>query len=489
MLQGALTYRNRDRLCTIPLPYGSKRPAILWKHLNNWQRPQTVRHLEALFNGGQQNIAAILGHPSCGAFALDCDTPATFDDICRLLTGLGISTRVIRRPPNGSEHDGGGTYLLRAPEAVKSKKHGDLDILGQGRYTLLPLSTHPQGGVYFDNDLPIFQLPSLAAIPTITLERADKVSRIPTNAYQLLAGEQDALASYASRSEAEMSICCALALRGYTFARVLALFKALPGPGKFKEKLADDERAALAYLRMTWDNAGRWVKANPSEVVALAQELRSIALTRPWPGRSGSYDRAVYLAHLAIVERCAQQPHGASVRELAELAGTHWSTASKANHRLIDAGLLELAEPAKATYSAKYSLAGPKRNSQSHVGVDRLLPFGPAHDLFRWQGLNKSAQEVLTALSDRGALTVKELVALTGRGRRTINRKLKAMFAEGLVEPLGGGVWCMVAGFDPADLDDVAVRLGVAGIGERQRQRHAQERYGHQLELIRGQET
>lgn len=506
MFDVALTYRDRDRLTTIPLPPGSKKPGAGVK-LARWLNrtgPPTVDRLARLFNGHPQNIAGIMGYPSLGAFALDCDTATTFADVGRLLTADGIQTRTIQRPPNGTPHDGGGTFLLRAPGAVKTARRGDLDVKGQGSYIVLPTSTHPGGGVYFDNGLTIFELPDLAALPWLDLKPVQNAPNLPKSALALLAGDAEAVSRYGSRSEAEAAICCALAYAGFTFHRTFELFRAWSGPGKFKDKLDASEKEARRYLYHTWKNAEVFVENNPSPHKTLAQDLRRWATGRPWPGRTGSTDRAVYLAHLEIVERCAGQPHGASVRELGELAGVNWRTAAKANHRLIDAKLLKLVELATVTRPHRFKLLKPvgfvpsgDTPSQSYVMEWGVRVQTVSHDLGRWQGLNKAALEVVIALSqctDQTA-TVATLIELTGRGRMTLYRKLKGdsqrgvigLFQLGIVEPVGRSTWRLVPEYTPDLLDKAAVDLGVAGLGDRQRQRHRQDRIGHRLDLERGQ--
>jgi len=503
----ALAYRDRDRLATIPLPHGSKEPECGF-NLRRWLSRATLpaeHHLSRLFNGHPQNIAGVMGPPSLGAFALDCDTPTAFTDTGHRLVGLGIETRTIRRPMNGSDHDGGGTYLFRAPTAVRTAGRGDLEVRGKGAYILLPSSLHPSGGVYYDNAVTIFELPDLRALDWLELEPAPDTPNLPKSALVLLAGDQEAIARYASRSEAEHAICCALANAGFTFHQALNLFTSWTGPGKFREMNDKDRDAARRYLSLTWHNAESFVTSHPSEHKTLAQDLVTWALSRPWPGRTGSTDRAVYLAHLEIVQRCASQPHGASVRELGELAGVHWQTAARANHRLVNASLLELVELATVSRPHRWRLIDPdvpSRYTPSQSVPTRecsSMAHSDGHDLGRWQGLNKASLEVVRALMtcDDWTAMVTELADLTGRGRRTIYRKLKGsprdngdvspgLFHLGLVEPVGRGTWRLVPEYTDTMLDDAAEYLGVAGLGDRQRHRHRQDRTGHRIELERG---
>jgi hypothetical protein len=309
---------------------------------------------------------------------------------------------------------------------------------------------------------------------------------------------------YDTRSEAEAAICCALANAGFTFGETLALFESWTGPGKFRELAERNPKSARRYFALTWRKATEFVTENPSPHKQLAQRLKVWASSRPWPGRTGASDRAIYVAHCTIVERCAQQPHGASVRELADLAGVHWNTAARANHRLIKLQLLMLVQEATPSYPARYILLDVASEKSCDVALRYNPPQGllrdcisilHSHDAFRWAGLNKSGAEVLMALAnaDHGVATVTELAKATGRHRTTICRKLRGdpkrrvigMFQLGLVEPVGGGMWRLVPEFNTAMLDKIAADLNTTGMGRRQRERHRQERHSNRRKLER----
>ncbi|MBU1746742.1 MAG: helix-turn-helix domain-containing protein, partial [Chloroflexi bacterium] len=204
--------------------------------------------------------------------------------------------------------------------------------------------------------------------------------------------------------------------------------------------------------------------------------------------RGGSSARAVYLAHLAIVTRCGKDPHGASARELGELAGVSWQTAANANQRLVDLDLLELTQPATPSLAHVWRLLTPP-DLAAGAYLDTPSPGTVmecqgmhAHDAFRWAGLNKSGAEVLAALSAGAAVAATDITAQTGRHRTTVQRKLMAMAQLGLVEPVGDGWWRVVPG---VDLDRAATELGTAGAGDRQRSQHQRDRRAHRLLLTR----
>jgi|GEM_PF-979385 len=536
-LAAAREYRAAG-LAPIPLRHGGKEPApgFRWRQ---WQdHPPSDQELATLFHDGQSNVAIICGRASGNLLVLDADNAPTAGVIEARLQAVGIETWTVRRLPNGTPHDGGGQYWLRTPEPVRSGtvpvlagQAVALDLQGQGSYVLAPPSLHPGGGRYAfaSRPLAIFTLPRLDALgwlKLVPIPPADPPPshRIPRLAGRLLQGDPETVRHYPTRSEAEAAICAALANAGFDFAEALLVFLAHPGPGKFAELHAANPWNAIRYLRLTWRNAQEWTGTRLTPARQLAHRLRAWAIARPWPGRGGSSDRAVYLAHLAIVERCGHDPHAASVRELGERAGLSARTAGTANSRLVDAGLLELVTPATPLLSHVWRLLVPAEldtarivpsHSVTALAPDVLDPCIPshsklagmpdlapgcilshpvntpvrecetlhvAHDAFRWSGLNKSSAEVLTLLQTTNAMTVSDLAARTGRHRTTVQRKLVEMFRLGLVEPLGEGWWRVVS---EVNLDQVAAELGTAGAGDRQRAQHQRDRRTHRLLLER----
>jgi len=449
----------------------------------------TVKEIREVFCD-PHNVAVLCGGASGNLVALDGDTPTVYREQVTRLAGQGIThTWMIEREPNGSAHDNGGTVLLRLPFPVKSTKRGDLDILGEGRYFVAPPSAHPGGGLYYNaTDWPIFEVADLAALPWLPLTAApdrgpDPCRRIPRLARAILAGDKATLARYPSRSESEAALCTSLLRGRFDFSGAVALLRSYPGPGKFKALDAENPRNALRYLSLTWHNAQEFVATHDSEAGLLAARLREWALARPWPGRGASSDRAVFLGHLSIVEQCGVDPHDASARRLAELAGVSWRTASVASRRLVDAGLLELTRRATPLLSHTWRLLKPSDLEGDTKFGAYVHTLSPPHvmmcelmhglDAFRFRGLNKSAAEVLVALQLASGATVNDLAALTGRHRTTVKRGLLKMLKVGLVAALGDGYWQAVA--DP-DFDQVARLLGTKGAAKRQRSQHTRDR-------------
>jgi hypothetical protein len=229
VLAQALEYHDLG-LAVMALPRASKRPTTRWRR---WQRAQPSQaELMAMFNGQPCNIAAICGVASDNLIGLDCDTPAVFAEVGGKLSGLGISTWTVARPPNGSPHDGGGLYLVRGPGSVKTSKAGALDVRGEGAYVLLPDSEHDHGGCYEfvagGPPYPIFTIPDLRSPDFSWLPLRPwqpPAAEVPRSAWPLLLNKPGAVAAYDTRSEAEMALLCVLANAGLTFADALRLMR------------------------------------------------------------------------------------------------------------------------------------------------------------------------------------------------------------------------------------------------------------------------
>lgn len=483
-------------LAPIPVPARTKAADTAWRQFQI--HPPSQHELGLLFSTNNTNIAIVCGRSSDNLLVLDCDSPTTFEDTGHRLGGLGIHTPIVRRPPNGTPHDGGGSFWLRTPVPVATRHLADLEMRGQAAYAMAPDSEHPGGGrYYFENPgADIHRLPTLDALDWLTLIPASTTHRkIPRLAWRLFQGDKPTLDRYQTRSEAEAAACASLARAGFAFADVLRLFQTYSGTGKFAGLYAENPKNGRRYLELTWNSAVTWIQQHENEHNSLARRLRTWALSRPWPGCGGSSERAVYLAHLDIVHHCGQQPHDASARRLAELAGVGRQTAAKANRRLQNAGLLEIDSSGTALLSHRWRLVEPahtdaelritnrpKWDTSSHregTMCPTLADSDTSHDAYRWAcgGLCKSGGEVLGVLLRAGGPVHQEVIAeSTGRGLRTVRRKLRQLSGLGLAEPaaeLGRGWWTAL----PApDLDAVAAELGTAGRGAAQRRAHYQQR-------------
>ena len=141
-------------------------------------------------------------------------------------------------------------------------------------------------------------------------------------AWKLLLGNDTYIKSFPSRSEADCSLIVSLVNTNHTRDEIFQLFNTYPCSGKFQEIFQKNQKAAEQYLEKTYDNAYQWAKTNLSEGREIALRAKKWALQNPWIGRSGVYDRAVFLAHTDIAYQCGKVEYGASGRQLAELVPT-----------------------------------------------------------------------------------------------------------------------------------------------------------------------
>jgi predicted transcriptional regulator len=464
---------HEEGVAVLPVPFGSKKVDYSWHF---WQRgPQDAGDIAALFGQATEaNIAALFGCPSGGLFGLDCDDPRSFTETEARLAGLGVTTWTVQSNCTAG-HVGGGTYLLRAPGPVKSSGL----VRGQGEYSIV-WGTHPSGSTYAiaHADKPIWTLPALDALPWLKLTTAEQgrpSRRFPSLAWQLFNGLPTER-SYASRSEQEYAIMCSLIRAGYAYQDALHLFDKYPLPGRYHELRANEgEKRARSYFDRSWTSALAFIAAD-SEASEEVRQAKAWASSRSWPGRSGATDRAVYLAHLSIAEKCGKESYGASARELADLSGVTWQTAANATRRLVKAGLLSVEAEARATLPQKYKLFSGVSCFDTLLTpiVVECQSMIQQKDTFRFAGLGKTGLDVWACLQKHPDGTGATAIAQeTGRGRMTIHRKLAAMFQLGMVEPLGDGLWRSLPG---ADLEEAARELGVSGMGQAQRVKHEKDR-------------
>lgn len=348
----------------------------------------------------------------------------------------------------------------------------------------MPPSVHPSGTVYrfINRPASIVRVPSLDALDWLGLQPAPK-KQIPRAARSLLQG--DALSGYDSRSEAEQAIITALLNAGFCFDEMLAIFQSYPAAGKFREiETTQGAIPATSWLRTCFDSARNWC-ATDSPARRLARTTQVLAEAAPWPGRTGSADRVVFLAHLNLAHRSGREVYHASSRDLAEIAGCARLTASKACRRLRVEGHLDLVTPASFPYANRYRL--PKKTKFDPLphmglhGMDQsssfLLP-----DAFRQGGLGRPAFEILRAL-EGGPLRTRELAVRTGRHVQTIRNSLYKIRESGYATKLGGK-WYGTP-IEKIDLPELARIVGMSGARKKQREQHRAERLRRTIAMRR----
>jgi predicted transcriptional regulator len=278
---------------------------------------------------------------------------------------------------------------------------------------------------------------------------------------------------------------------GHDFESILDLFLSNLCAGKFTELHQANPKNALRWLMLSYNRAVEWSQSTMSDARRMAAEAIALAESKPWPGRTGAVDKAVFLAHCQIAYRAGRFEYAASARNLAELSGTTRMTAIRSTHRLIEKGLLSVEKRGIADLANVYRLKVRNGDTSSPKDVRKCPTMHQYNDAFRHAGLGKSALEVWDALREHGVLTPAELAKRTGRNISTIRRALKRMST--LVDLITGELLPMVKMQEEGawramevDLDQVANILGTAGLGERQHKQHEVERLAHRRSLARG---
>jgi Bifunctional DNA primase/polymerase, N-terminal len=262
------------------------------------------------------NIGVVCGAASRNLAIIDAESKPSFIDQLGRCDRAGFANTWV------DETFRGGHIYLFLPVNVKPRsfKRDGYEIRAQGQFVLMPPSVHPSGASYrFINRPPsIISVPSLDALDWLGLQPAPE-KEIPRKARYLLRG--DTHDRYESRSEAEQAIITVLFNAGFHFEEMLAMFRSYPGAGKFREiESTKGAAAATSWLRTCFDNAKNWC-ATDSRARRLARTTQAQAEIAPWPGRTGSTDRAVFLAHLNLAHRGGLDVYHASSRDLAEIAG------------------------------------------------------------------------------------------------------------------------------------------------------------------------
>lgn len=238
--------------------------------------------------------------------------------------------------------------------------------------------------------------------------------------------------------------------------------------------------AAWSYVERSYRKAaGRpAVRELAERVRGLVAASRSAAEARPerWRGTGGATDWQVLQVLHEIALESGRATFDASVRLVAERAGIHRSTASKAIRRLVRSGWLVEAGRNDRYRTKRYGLAVVARDT-GETNIPHTPPYEDAmyvsdltRDVWRWGGLGLSAKRIWEQLNEVPVSTV-DLAERCGLSRRSVQRHLKALSRWGLALRDRDG-W--VRG--PVGPEDIAHLLPTEGLSERQRQDHRVER-------------
>lgn len=479
--------------CIFPLKPGSKKPlgGYSWKN----ESPEALWQIAPM----DSNVAIKCGGKA-NLLVIDCDNkdnPQTFNNISFYLSGLGIeeypviqtASQIGRHIYLRCNHVQAGNY-----RNIKTDFGSGEIRFGLGSYVVAPPSIVEKSGIYqiIEGDLSCRPDIGFQDIqPLINSYQAREqdceilLNRISRYAKSLLFGKN--LDRYSSRSEHEQALISSCINSGLEFEEILSLFIHYPGSGKFKGKYLKNPNQAIDYLFRSYEKAKEYTENNISRGRMKAINAENWAQSKTWKGRTGSYDYAVFLAHIKIAYVSGAIQYQASCRKLAEESGMSIKGVSNTNKRLEKMGFIEKVKSSTCNLASVYKLVQKYTLPQSK-DLRKCVTLHN-NDVFRFHGLGKSGCEIWQALQD-GPQTIKKLEVITGRHRTTIKRKLEKM--GNIIDIRTGEIISMVdfdgekfKKKDNVDLDYIAELLGTIGMGERQKEQHIREREEHNRQITR----
>ena len=305
------------------------------------------------------------------------------------------------------------------------------------------------------------------------------------------------------RSAVVMAIVTGMVNAGWTFEDG---FRELRDPrNRGGEKVQRrSEWLARRYVAASWREAEKFVVRRPAirdrtAVLDRISELRDAADAHRWPGRTGATKGRVMATHLATAMGLGKLQYELSERAAAEGAGCTRKVARAAQRELIDEGWLILVRRGSGSRPSVWRLGiakeGPDQTTPDTSVPGRTkvpqtgLPQGgdgnvwgskvrpdPAADVWRWGALGGYAWRVWAELVRPQRST--EIAGRLKLDPRVVRRILRRLEQWGL-SVKADGIWRR----GPASLEDVAVRLKVAGSGRVQRSVHDGEREEDRMRL------
>lgn len=335
--------------------------------------------------------------------------------------------------------------------------------------------------------------------------------------------EGDTERRYAGRTSADSGYRLTMALavavsqpgREWTFAQwwqALVLRPTAGGAWARSLRSRKGERYAEGKLAGMLDKARAFVGTSGA-IVCRADAMVAIARVRAaveavvWPGPGGGTDLKNLTARLQLAEQAGGLEHEVSVRQLAELMGCARSTVEASNTRLRAAGWLSLVTAGTGERSSTWSPRIPQeadepcarpghRPAPEERGAEgvpdvqtgrevstRALGTVMGTDACHHYAHGTSGARILAALHPLDGLDIAHLAAVTGLHRTTVRRRVDKLVEDGLAEEADGLVYLPrhLAGDEglhpnPDQLRQVALDRGTAGLGERRRKRHSDQR-------------
>jgi hypothetical protein len=254
------------------------------------------------------------------------------------------------------------------------------------------------------------------------------------------------------------------------------------------------DRQARRSVGKALKRAREFVEARPAvgdraDARDLLSGLLHAADAQPWPGTTGTTDRVVFGALVAIALDAGSVTFSASVRQIAERSGRACRTVMAALARHIEAGRIRRTTTGRGPKASGWALTTGTRATKPTspaTGADRVatgavLLAGLARcDAFSRGGLGASGARVLAALKANGGVTTGQAAAALGLHASTVRRRLRDLQRVGLARSVAG-LWLAVE----EDLDRVAEDVGRTGTAQRRRNGHARQRIAYRARLAR----
>lgn len=437
----ALFYHN-EGLNVFPAIEKDKHPAV--KSWMFWMYDQQQDDdIETLFHlNDKNNLALVCGQASQNIYVVDCENRPLFHQFAEAIRKTIGNTAM-------SETFRGGHIFLRSSEPVEYHKGDGYEIRGQGSYVLVPPSIHPESSVYsFTSAKTDILLAD--SVPFVNLQFV-KPMWVPRLARQIFRGGGG---EYQSRSEKDQAFLVSLVRAGFQLPQIEKFMLAASYESKFQEIYLQNERRAKNWLERSFENAQKLAhSAEFQEVQNLVRQWQEWVGKDKWTGRTGLVDKAVFQAHLEIAAKSGKIEYHASVRTIAEAAKVSHMTASVANKRLQDLGLvIETYNGSKSLYASRWRLQGnplkPAEVPNSYTTVtSRTIPsvseclFTVPDDsaVWEWKGLGKAARAIYKSLEGEIKPDYASIVEASGRSITTLKRIMPKLLELGIILRMNDG--------------------------------------------------
>ena len=472
-------------LNVFPMPYGQK-SGYTWRMLQYVRlNPEDIY---PLFEG-RCNTAIMTGRTSGNLFVLDCETDKQFKIHETRLRDAGIPIWAVKSGGVG----GGGHFYLKCKDGevkgVRAGQRTDYEVRGNRCYVLAPTSLHPETRrLYQWHERETVEPPTVSlsqvAWLALSLTKDSPKDIAPKPFMELSANTRQFILTGAIEGERNNRLfasACDMAGNGYSEHSTQQLLESVAiSSGLSQKEVWDTIHSAYSQPRTpSKPNSQKKSKATTHELA------NAFANSYKWTGRTGQYDRAVFLA-------CCQRAitanekgvFRASSREMAELSRVSRKTASRALQRLIDAKLLVYCGQDRLSHANLYRFGHQVlivKNSRSYPTIS--LPGGKDSgvlsgktDAVEIGALGKTAFTLYSSMIKQSSpKTIKEFSTLSGLSVKQIYRAMKRLREFGLVSKFKSRYSAIALSDNQLD-EHVAKPAGVYGKGQERVELHKRER-------------